>query len=82
MEDVAIIQTYGQGFPHADSKIVCNKKGAEMLIKALQKALVSDNIVLTSKEDELFTSDGEGYSLEVSVLDSDKIESPQYTDWV
>ncbi len=85
METCAIIQTYGQECPHAETKIVFNKKGAETLVKALNEALENFNkrnedsiIELNAENNDLFTSDGEGYSLMIKITKSFKIEAPEY----
>lgn len=87
METCAIIQTYGQECPHAETKIVLNKKGAETLVKALNEVLEKFNktnedsmIELNAEDNDLFTSDGEGYSLIIKVSPSFKIEMPLYID--
>jgi hypothetical protein len=68
------LHLYAQKYQHADAEIIGNREALVMLRESLNKALSLDYVGGKRSKIEVFTNDGEGYSLFVRCVESDTVD--------
>lgn len=66
-----LLHIYGQEMPHDDVRICGTREGLQNLCKAIEKALADGQSIT----DVLFANDGEGYEVQVYVVDNKEFNS-------
>ncbi len=86
MNKLKFLNIYGQPFHHVEAQIVGNLAALEELYDALEEVFTSSDRKVKTKG--LFTTDGEGYDIEIILLPDNPLDpawkeyEPEYTSYL